>query len=67
MRPTLTAVNDYGQLTPEFSCRAINKRARGARSINSRPVCCNATLGRRRMDAWPEATQRAAYCEVISE
>jgi hypothetical protein len=31
-----------GDITPKLSCRAINKRARGARSINSRPVCSNA-------------------------
>lgn len=39
------------RLTPTFSCRAINRRARGARSITCRPGCCNATLGRRRIEA----------------
>jgi hypothetical protein len=29
-------------LTLKFSCRAIHKRTREARSIYSRPVCCNA-------------------------
>ena len=33
------------RITPKFSCRAINKRARGACAIDS-PVCCSATLGR---------------------
>lgn len=31
-----------GGITPKLSCRAISKRARGARSINGRPVCSNA-------------------------
>ena len=66
-RPSLHLDSSPVISTPKFSCRAINQRARGACSINSRPVCCNATLGRRHVEAWSEAPQRAAYWEVISE
>jgi hypothetical protein len=42
-------------LTPKFSCKGIHKRARGARSINSALVCCNA----RYADARHAASKRA--------